>query len=250
MTGKVTEERKYLVETSVACYEVDRNKKLKPSAFLDIAQEAAFGAAEAMFFGSNGLQAEKFSWVLSRLHFKIFRAPVWKEAIEVSTWSKGPYGPFYLRDFIVKTKEGEILISCTTSWLILDLAERRMVRTSELIKEVPESSLCMENAIETPADKISMPKDIEPAMAGTRLVSYSDTDLLGHANSTKYLIWAMDSVDQDIMVSRPVKEVRINYNHEIRPGQEVSLYTSHSGDSYFVEGKVEGKSAFCVRLDF
>lgn len=250
MTGQVTEERKYLVETSVACYEVDRNRRLRPSAFLDMVQEAAFGAAEAMFFGSNGLQAEKFSWVLSRLHFKIFRAPVWKEVIEISTWSKGPYGPFYLRDFIVKNKEGEVLISCTTSWFILDLTERRMLRTSELVKEVPESTFCAENAIETPAEKIMMPKDIEPVMAGTRLVSYSDTDLLGHANSTKYLIWAMDSVDQDITASRPVKDVRINYNHEIRPGQEVSLYSSHIGDSYFVEGKVEGKSAFCVRLDF
>ena len=52
MSGNYTEEKKYIIESEVPCYDVDSNMDLKPAAFMDMAQEIAYQAATALGFGS------------------------------------------------------------------------------------------------------------------------------------------------------------------------------------------------------
>jgi hypothetical protein len=48
--------------------------------------------------------------------------------------------------------------------------------------------------------------------------------MLGHANNAMYMQWAMDAVDYDIASTMPVREFTINFNHETKPGDVVSIY--------------------------
>lgn len=48
MSGNYTEEKKYIIESEVPCYDVDSNMDLKPAAFMDMAQEIAYQAATAL----------------------------------------------------------------------------------------------------------------------------------------------------------------------------------------------------------
>ena len=45
-----------------------------------------------------------------------------------------------------------------------------------------------------------------------------------------------------------VKDVKINFNNETRPGETVELFKAESEGKIYVEGKVGDKSAFCVEL--
>ena len=47
----VQPDKKVTDSFAVKCYEVDSAKRLKPSAFMDMAQEMAYQAASAMKFG-------------------------------------------------------------------------------------------------------------------------------------------------------------------------------------------------------
>jgi hypothetical protein len=64
----------------------------------------------------------------------------------------------------------------------------------------------------------------------------------------------MDAVDYDIASTMPVKEFTINFNHETKPGDVVAIYKARiiegEGRRVFIEGKVEGQSAFCVEIVF
>ena len=117
-----------------------------------------------------------------------------------------------------------------------------------------EGTVCTDNAIETPADKVHMPKDVESVHVMDHTVAYSDVDMNGHANNAMYMQWAMDAVDYDIASSRGVREFTINFNHEIKPGSIVSLFKTRVEDGeclhVFVEGKVEDQSAFTVEIIF
>lgn len=255
MNGRYTEEKKYRIDTVVPCYDVDSELKLKPAAFMDLAQEIAYQAATCLGFGYDALQKEGKAWVLSRMTFRFLRHPVWREDIELYTWHKGPYGPFYLRDFMLKSTSGETLVEATSSWVILDVVRRTMCRTSEVMDMIPEDTVCHDHAIGKPADKVMMSRGVEPVPAGVHKVEFSDIDLLGHTNNARYVVWAMDCIDFSELKEHPVKEVSITFNHETRPGEEVSLekcrQVSENGDvSWFVDGKTDGKSAFCVRFDF
>ena len=99
-----------------------------------------------------------------------------------------------------------------------------------------------------------MPKDIEPELVMTHKVSYSDVDMNAHANNAMYMHWAMNAVGYEITESHSVRSLTINFNHEIKPQEDVDLYRAiqetEDGLHVFIEGKVADKSAFIVEIVF
>jgi acyl-ACP thioesterase len=117
-----------------------------------------------------------------------------------------------------------------------------------------EGTVCTEDVIETPADKVVMPKDVEPEHIMDHVVAYSDVDMLGHTNNAMYMQWAMDAVGYEITSKMPVKEFTINFNHELTVGEKVSMYKvcveKEDGLHVFIDGRTEEYSSFCVEIIF
>lgn len=242
---------KYTKDLTIQCFETDASWRLKPASFMNLAQEAAGNHAVYLGFGYDDLIVSNTAWILSRVHVEFIDTPKWREDIALTTWHKGLNRLFFLRDFVLTDKEGRERVKATTSWLVLDLATRRLVRDPKLMEE---GMVCTENAIETPADKVQMPKEAESVHVMDHTVAYSDVDMNGHANNAMYMQWAMDAVDYGIASTRAVKEFTINFNYEIKPGNTVSLFKTKVEDGgnlhVFVEGKVEAQSAFMVEILF
>ena len=242
---------KYTKDLTIQCYETDAAWRLKPVSFMNFAQEAAGNHAVYLGFGYDDLIASNTAWILSRMHVVFTDTPKWKDELTLTTWHKGLNRLFFLRDFILTDKEGHERVKATTSWLVLDLATRRLVRDPELMED---GTVCTENVIETPADKVQMPKGIEAVHMMDHVVAYSDVDMNGHTNNAMYMQWAMDAVDYDLASSRPVREFTINFNHETKYGDVVSIYKTRleeeDGVRVFIEGKFADQSAFCVEIVF
>lgn len=242
---------KYIVKHRLTCYETDAAWRLKPASFMNMAQEAAGCHAVELGFGYDDLIAKNTAWILSRVRVDFLDTPLWREDMTLTTWHKGLNRLFFLRDFIMTDSEGRERVKATTSWLVMNLETRRLVRDPNLMED---GTICTENAIETPADKVQMPKDKEPVFVMNHLVSYSDVDTNGHTNNAMYMHWAMDAVDYEISSLRPVKSFTINFNHETKPGDLVAIskvvVEQEDGRHVFVEGKVDDTSAFCVEICF
>ena len=243
--------KKFTQNFTIPCYDTDASWRLKPTSFMNLAQEAAGLHAVHLGFGYDDLIVNNPAWILSRVHIEFLDTPKWRENITLTTWHKGLNRLFYLRDFILTDGNGKERVKATTSWLVLNLETRRLVRDPQLMEE---GTVNLENAIETPADKVQLPKDVEPVLAFEHVVGYSDVDMNGHANNAMYMQWAMDAVDYDIASARPVRELTINFNHETKAGDSVALYRyvveQEDGLHVFVEGKVSDVSAFCVEMIF
>lgn len=240
---------KYIEKITVPCYDTDASWLLKPASFMNLAQEAAGRHAVYLGFGYDDLIVSNTAWILSRVHVEFIDTPKWREDITLTTWHKGLNRLFFLRDFILTDAQGKERVKATTSWLVLNLETRRLVRDPKLIEE---GTVCTENAIETPADKVQMPKEVEPEFVMEHKVAYSDIDTNGHANNAMYMHWAMDAVDYDIASTRPVKEFTINFNHETKAGEVVKLYKAvvekEDGRHVFVEGRLAEASSFIVEI--
>lgn len=243
--------KKFTQNFTIPCYDTDASWRLKPTSFMNLAQEAAGLHAVHLGFGYDDLIVNNTAWILSRVHIEFLDTPKWRENITLTTWHKGLNRLFYLRDFILTDGNGKERVKATTSWLVLNLETRRLVRDPQLMED---GTVNLENAIETPADKVQLPKDVEPVLAFEHVVGYSDVDMNGHANNAMYMQWAMDAVDYDIASARPVRELTINFNHETKAGDSVALYRyvveQEDGLHVFVEGKVSDVSAFCVEMIF
>ena len=242
---------RYEIQYTVPCYDTDASWRMKPSSFMNIAQEAAGTHAVHLGFGYDTLRETNTAWILSRVHVEFPNPPLWREELTLRTWHKGLNRLFFLRDFIVTDKSGKERVKATTSWLVLNLETRRLVRDPNLMEE---GTVCTDNVLEVPADKVTMPKDAEPMFVMEHHVAYSDIDQNGHTNNAMYMQWAMDAVDYEISSKRAVKWFTINFNHETKAGDNVQIFKvieeREDGRHVFVEGKVADQSAFIVEIAF
>lgn len=243
--------KKYIQNYTIPCYDTDASWRLKPTSFMNLAQEAAGQHAVHLGFGYDDLIKTNTAWIISRMHIEFVDTPQWRDQVTLTTWHKGLNRLFYLRDFIMTDAQGNPKVKATSSWLVLNLETRRLVRDPELMEE---GTVNTENVIETPADKVQMPKDVEPVLALEHVVAYSDIDMNAHANNAMYMQWAMDAVEYELAASHPLKALTINFNHETKAGDKVMLYRAvvenEDGIHVYVEGKVEETSSFTVELIF
>lgn len=241
---------KFVQKFTIPCYDTDASWRLKPAAFMNLAQEAAGNHAVYLGFGYDDLIKTNTAWILSRVHVEFIDTPIWREDVTLTTWHKGLNRLFFIRDFLMTDSHGRERVKATTSWLVLDLENRIMVRNPQL----EQDGVCPEHVLETPADKVRMPRNVEAELVAEHLVGYSDVDMLGHANNAMYMQWAMDAVGYETAAQKPVKEFTINFNHEIKAGGKVGLYRvimeKEDGLHVFVEGKVGEVSSFCVEIIF
>ena len=242
---------KYTQNFHIPCYNTDAAWRLKPAAFMDLAQEAAGLHAVELGFGYEDLIKNNTAWSLSRVNIKFVDTPLWRDDVTLTTWHKGANRLFFLRDFIMTDKDGKERVKATTSWLVLNLETRRLVRDPMLMEE---GTVCTENVIEAPADKVVMPKDVPAELVLEHAVAYSDVDMNNHTNNAMYMQWAMDAVDYETASAKAVKEITINFNRETKAGDVVAIYRAcvekEDGLHVYVEGKVEDASSFCVEIIF
>ena len=242
-------QKKTVSRFPVACYDTDVAHYLKPGSFMDLAQELANVSADSLGFGFDDLQRYGMAWVLSRMHIEFRSLPRWKDVVELQTWHKGFEGPFYVRDFRMLDAVGTPIVLATSSWLVFDVADRRLLRREHLEEKLPMDTRYPESAIEVPCDKIVMPQEGLEEVAEHR-VSYSDVDFVGHANNARYVVWAMDCLDYETVSTRRVRSLRINFNKEIRPGESVAIFRAPVEGGWVVEGRVEDRSSFCAEFIF
>lgn len=247
MTPVRREGYKFCQDLRVPCYQTNRQTFLKPAAFMDMAQEIAYWAASELGFGYDTLHVHHTAWVLSRMHLHFDSFPKWREDVRLYTWHKGAEGLFYLRDFDLRDKEGKSIIRGTSSWVVIDERTRRFVRPEDLQNLLDTENV--DNAIDTPSPKIQLLREADPEKVGEHTVAFSDLDLVGHTNNVRYVVWAMDCLPLE-EAEKPVRDLYINFNKETTHGETVELFRLRADNAWYVEGRVEGKPCFVVKLEY
>ena len=124
---------KYSAVKRIPSFDVDMSGTLRPTSFLNFAQEAANIHADYLGVGYDSMHITRKAWVLSKMHVIFHKLPKWRQHINLQSWHKGASGYQFFRDFVAFDSEGkEKLISATTSWLVIDIDARRLSKYPEL----------------------------------------------------------------------------------------------------------------------
>lgn len=199
---------KHKQKIKTASYFVNRFGKLSTSSLFYQIQEIAWEHAEKLGFGYDNLRENNHFWVLSRLLIKINRRPDWGENFIIETWPTGADGFLAYRDIRFLSEKGEVLINATTSWLVLDLNTKRIIRHSEL-KDFP---IHKERVFEEFAGKVDSPKENE--ISAFSQVLFNEIDINQHFNSGRYLERIIDSYDFDFHELHELEEFELNFAKE------------------------------------
>ena len=241
---------KYSMDFPVPSYMVDSHYLLRPSAFMELAQEMAMYGSLSSGFGDDVLAKNNCVWILARMHVRFLKEVRRCDNVRMSTWHKGLQGVSFIRDYSLEDASGEAAVVSTSSWIVMNMETRRAVRSDQLGGVIPLEPQCTDSAIDEAAPKLLMPQGLVPEKAGEKRICYSDVDYNHHANNTKYVVWSMDCLPDELVYGSRLKEICINFIKEARPGETVELYRLEADGAWYVEGRIGDRPIFLIKMIF
>lgn len=202
--------------------DADYFKRLKLSYLFNFFQNIAGLHSESTDLGIGKLQNEYgVAWVMVRMMVDINRMPGINEDISIETWPVSPKKMTIERNFIVRDMKGNILVNAISSWVILDLQKRQMVKIDSMLpKQHPE--FIESKAIDRKFEKLKPTGELH--LVYKKLVGFSDLDINGHVNNAKYIDYILDCFSLDKHEKYSAESIQINYVNEAVAGDTISLY--------------------------
>src|SRR5699024_994828 len=150
------------------------------------------------------------AWILMKIKVEVNRMPEQGEKIIIETWPQPPGRIAIERDFIVKDRKGHVFIRAVSSWILMDLNERKIKRTSAVDLSYPFVNT--ERALEHTFKKLKSSSGFMPVYEKT--VDGSDIDFNGHLNNSEYIRYIMNCFSREEHKEYQIETLEINYIEE------------------------------------
>ena len=214
----------------------DYYKKLKLSSLFNYLQDIASLHSESLGIGINDIQQKHgVAWVMVRIMVYVEQMPNWNEDIIVETWPNEPKRLEFERDFLVKDTAGNVLVRAISSWVIMDIVKREIRKTELIRTEYPP--FMKDRAISQRMCKLRPSGQLE--MVYKKLIGYSDIDINGHLNNSKYIDYITDCFSMEKHGRYNVESVQVSYISEALAGDTIVFYKDIANledGSVYVEG--------------
>ena len=208
-------ERIYREDVLLRASHMDFMNTWKPSAILEVMQEAAGRHAEDIGFGRNAILPQGLVWAVTRLEVEMDRYPHHGETVHVETFPTATRRWFFPRYFLFKDQKGHELGRAGSLWVLMDLKTRKMVKPDAMAALLPDNS-------DLPAP-MGLPATVYEvggvSVPGTYVPQYADLDMNGHVNNTRYMDLCCNALGIETMRTQCLHRFAVNYSNEIRPGQ-------------------------------
>ena len=208
-------------------------------------QEAAGDDSHYLGFGKDKVFDQGYRWVISRTAAKVLRMPKYGERVEIITVAEPNKMFFYPRFTALRTIDGELLLESETVWAIIDFKTRKPTlpkQTGIIIRQSEEVE--KELSIGT---KIPL---IETTETLDRTVLFSDLDINGHMNNTKYVAWAYDLLGSEYLKGKQLADFRLSYHTEAKEGEIITQKFSKKEKELYVIGVVGERKVYEIYLKF
>mgnify|MGYP005835464451 CR=1 FL=1 len=200
----------------IRIYECDIKGRLHPLSLFNFMQELASTHADRLGFSVQQLMQKQMTWVLSRLHLKILKKVYWKENIIGRTWPSERVGKYALRDFEFYNEKKELIATATSSWMVIDLEKRRPLKLDDLFTS---DFIRQQRAL--PDDFPPLPQVTHNQYEKEFMVGFTDLDMNRHVNHVRYIVWALESLPEEILFKYFPMEVEVSYRKEVFLGDHI-----------------------------
>lgn len=209
--------------------DVSFNRKLRPSCLFSLMQEASIDHTEQLGAGRDKTLDRGFLWVLTRQKVLINRLPEYDERVLFESWPGETMHVLFPRYYRMLDAAGQPLLSASALWALIDAEKRAFIFPQQEGIVVPG---------ETTGNEIPLPSGIRSLPTEEKkhfIVPYSHTDINGHMNNIRY-IDECENMIPHIAAERNLKEITVEYAHEIRLGEEMEISLGIQEQTYFFSG--------------
>ena len=209
--------------------DVSFNRKLRPSCLFSLMQEASIDHTEQLGAGRDKTLDRGFLWVLTRQKVLINRLPEYDERVLFESWPGETMHVLFPRYYRMLDAAGQPLLSASALWTLIDAEKRAFIFPQQEGIVVPGETTG--NEIPLPSGIRSLPTEEKKHIN----VPYSHTDINGHMNNIRY-IDECENMIPHIAAERNLKEITVEYAHEIRLGEDMEISLGVQEQTYFFSG--------------
>lgn len=223
--------------------DVDSSLQIRVSSLLRHMQDTATKHADKIKFGHNELEKDNFIWVIIRMQLEINRLPVLDEEFYITTHPGKSKAFMFPRYFQVYDKHNKLLLNASSTWVVLNYETRKVVINPFKDRKLPE---------EEDKNDLPLPEKVfgeSPVLVEIRKAKYSEVDMNGHINNTRYVDYILDLHDSEFHKKKMVKSLLINFDKEIKEGDLISLY-SNNQEPEIIHGLVDGQVSFAAKVEY
>ncbi|MBQ7885634.1 MAG: hypothetical protein IJ313_01930 [Clostridia bacterium] len=212
----------------VRATDCDLSRRMRPAALFIAMQEGGERHAFSLGLGYDAMMARGLFFVLARIHVHFDRAPLCGEKVVHTTWP-GVSNRFFCPRFHTFTLEdGTPLASAGALWVMLDVNQRKIVSPLSVELPFPDTG-----DIPTPTElPTRLPQMGETTAVFSRAPAYSDYDINGHVNNTRYIGWLCDALGNEVLGDHIISDLVAGYEKEIRTDDPLELALSHRDDRF------------------
>lgn len=206
----------------------DKFRRMRLDALFFAMQEGGEHHAKTLGVGYESMQSRGLFFVLSRIHVKIARMPRCGETVVHTTWPGEANKFFCPRYHTFTLEDGTLLASAGALWVMLDTAQRRIVSPKKTDLGFPDNS-----DLTAPVDlPMRVPRPGENPIAAVRTPVFSEFDLNGHVNNTKYIAWLCDTLGSERLSNAYIHDLTVSYEKEIRVEEPFLLELCKQDDCF------------------
>ncbi len=220
----------YEMSVFIDAKDTDCAERWMLSATLSAMQNAGDRHAIELGVGKKDLESQGFNWVIARLRVDLQRSPKYGDTITVRTWPGEATRIGFPRFFRFLDADGAVLGTATTLYILID-DRHRPCNTDRLDIYKTLSLLPDTNPMPT---RVRMKE--RSRAAADRTVCYSDIDLNGHMNNTRYAQWVCDLFPTAQFRDAFIGAFQINYISDGIEGHAIALDVFEDAGGFVARG--------------
>jgi medium-chain acyl-[acyl-carrier-protein] hydrolase len=228
----------------VQALDADAGNHLSPGALARFLQEIAAASADRLGFGYEALRARNHAWVLHGLRIQIAQRPGYHQLVHVATWPRELVRLLAFREFLVTDDDGRPVAAASSAWVVMDATTRRLVRPDPYLDRPWRPDRVLDR------DPAPPPALTDPDAELKVRVRWTDLDLNGHLNNTRFLDLALETFADDWLLAHAPTEVEMSFLAEGRRGDVLLSRRQPQDEGSFLHSLVreaDGKELFRAR---
>lgn len=231
----------YSFDSKIRYSECDDKRRLRTEALMNYFQDASTFQSETLGVGFLYLVPRNLVWVLVSWQIEVYRYPELGEEVETGTLPYDFKGFMGFRNFLMKTKDGELLAQANSVWTLLSFDTMKpAIPPKDMLDKYPvETRLDMEYA----GRKISVPEG--GSCQTPIIVQKQHLDSNNHVNNTQYVSMVLNCLPIDF----EIKQLRVEYKKQAHLGDVLIPYLAEAEDLVVVSLRGEDASVY-VNVEF
>ncbi len=213
---------------------VDEHFKIKNSALLGMFEDLAciHGAC-----AGEDIRTSETVWLLTAYKIRVIRRPEYAEYVTVHTWSRSLRGFLALREFEVRSADGELLVCALSEWVRVNKTKAMFERVPPEIAEAYGTESEHANFEETKLRAPAEPERYDTESEWTVTRSWIDANR--HMNNVHYVELAEMAIPDSEDTELADCDFEVYYTKEIKCNECVRCHYAKTADGLTVVIKSE-----------